>query len=285
MYYNEEIEKIFQVQISYINIILDDFFNNLKGIPLQTKELITYSVLNGGKRIRPLFLINVISEYNYNKIIGLKEAIIALELMHCASLIHDDLPAIDNDDFRRGKLTLHKKYGEGLAILAGDALQIMPFNILSSIEDINIAIDLIKILSSKAGIEGMIGGQILDISNIENFNQIYNIMILKTSSLFEASLMMGGIIAKLEDKQIKNLEEIGRNIGLLFQILDDEKDKKKDEKSNIFRYASNDTIENLKIQLINSIILNMKNNFDSRFYARYRWLLVNKFGFNGDLFE
>jgi geranylgeranyl pyrophosphate synthase len=247
--------------------------------------LITYSVLNGGKRIRPLFLINVISEYNYNKIIGLKEAIIALELMHCASLIHDDLPAIDNDDFRRGKLTLHKKYGEGLAILAGDALQIMPFNILSSIEDINIAIDLIKILSSKAGIEGMIGGQILDISNIENFNQIYNIMILKTSSLFEASLMMGGIIAKLEDKQIKNLEEIGRNIGLLFQILDDEKDKKKDEKSNIFRYANNDTIENLKIQLINSIILNMKNNFDSRFYARYRWLLVNKFGFNGDLFE
>ncbi|WP_052296061.1 polyprenyl synthetase family protein [Thermodesulfobium narugense] len=247
--------------------------------------MIIYSVLSGGKRIRPIFLINVVSESNYDTMLGLKEAILALELMHCASLIHDDLPAIDNDDFRRGKLTLHKKYGEGPAILAGDALQIMPFNILSNIEDTNLAVKLIKILSDKAGVKGMIGGQILDISNIENFEQIYNIMALKTGALFEASLMMGGVVGRLEDKQIKNLEEIGKSIGLLFQILDDEKDKNSGEKANIFRYANQETIDRLKTQLIDSIILSMLENFDTEFFERYKWLLINKLGFNGELFE
>ncbi|AWB10218.1 geranylgeranyl diphosphate synthase, type II [Thermodesulfobium acidiphilum] len=217
--------------------------------------------------------------------LGLKESILAIELMHCASLIHDDLPAIDNDDFRRGKLTLHKKYGEGLALLTGDALQIMPFNILSNIENSDLAIKLIRILSDKAGVKGMIGGQILDISNIENFEQIYNIMALKTGALFEASFMMGGVIGQLEDKQIINLEEIGKNIGLLFQIFDDEKDKDSGEKANIFKYASQETINRLKTQLINSIILKMKENFDVEFFKRYKWLLINKLGFNGELFE
>ncbi|WP_108309036.1 polyprenyl synthetase family protein [Thermodesulfobium acidiphilum] len=285
MYYNEKIEKIFQKQIDFIDNVISNFLAKLEEIPDKTKELIKYSILSGGKRIRPIFLINVIPKLNYDNVLGLKESILAIELMHCASLIHDDLPAIDNDDFRRGKLTLHKKYGEGLALLTGDALQIMPFNILSNIENSDLAIKLIRILSDKAGVKGMIGGQILDISNIENFEQIYNIMALKTGALFEASFMMGGVIGQLEDKQIINLEEIGKNIGLLFQIFDDEKDKDSGEKANIFKYASQETINRLKTQLINSIILKMKENFDVEFFKRYKWLLINKLGFNGELFE
>jgi geranylgeranyl pyrophosphate synthase len=227
---------------------------------------------------------NVLPNYDVEKTVGLSEAIVSLELMHCSSLIHDDLPAIDNDDFRRGKLTLHKKYGEGQAILTGDALQIMSFNILSKISDIEIAIELIKILSLKSGIKGMIGGQILDISTIENFDQMYNIIILKTAALFEASLMMGGVIGKLTSKQIKSLENFGRDIGLLFQILDDEKDLENDRGANIFKYATKDDIENIKIKLIESIILCMKENFDDGFFDRFKWLFVNKLGFSGDLF-
>jgi geranylgeranyl pyrophosphate synthase len=243
-----------------------------------------YSIASGGKRIRPIFLINVLSNYNYENTIGLSEAVLSLELMHCASLIHDDLPAIDNDDFRRGKLTLHKKYGEGQAVLTGDALQIMSFNILSNISDREIAIELIKILSLKSGIRGMIGGQILDISKIEDFDQMYNIMILKTSALFEASLMMGGIIEKFKGNQIKKLEDFGRDLGLLFQILDDEKDLESDQGANIFKYATKEVIENLKTRLIESIILCMNENFDNRFFDRFKWLLVNKLGFSGDKF-
>ncbi|MEO1784465.1 polyprenyl synthetase family protein [Thermodesulfobium sp. 4217-1] len=243
-----------------------------------------YSIASGGKRIRPIFLINVLSNYNYETIAGLSEAVLSLELMHCASLIHDDLPAIDNDDFRRGKLTLHKKYGEGEAILTGDALQIMSFDILSNISNKEIAIELVKVLSSKSGIRGMIGGQILDISKIENFEQMYNIMILKTAALFEASLMMGGIIGKLSDNQIKSLENFGRDVGLLFQILDDEKDLESDQGANIFKYATRNDIENLKIKLIESIILCMNKNFDDRFFDRFKWLFVNKLGFSGDIF-
>lgn len=184
-------------------------------------QAMVYYPFLGGKRIRPLFLCAVCDALNGN----LEDAITvgcAVELVHNYSLIHDDLPSLDNDDFRRGKPTCHRVFGEDMAILAGDALLTYAFEILSdrnlyttlSNEDL---LFLIKELASKAGFRGMVGGQVLDIKKLSNNSEI---SLKKTAQLFSFSFVAGGLIAKRRDL-LPLLDGIGLQVGLLFQMADD----------------------------------------------------------------
>ena len=190
-----------------------------------------YSVFSGGKRLRPILAIASAET------IGCKEKDIitagcALELIHAYSLIHDDLPALDNDDFRRGKLTNHKIYGEAIAILAGDALLTRAFELLCSIankknQDLNLHRNLIKLIEETAvaaGSMGMVGGQTVDIlSEGKDISEetLRYIHAKKTGALMRVSVRTGAILADAKEKELSNLTTFAENFGLLFQITDD----------------------------------------------------------------
>ena len=186
-------------------------------------EAMRYSVLNGGKRLRPIlvYLSSELGEANHDSIDTLAGSI---ELIHCYSLIHDDLPSMDDDDLRRGNPTTHKKYDEATAILAGDALQPLAFELISNLDtsDYN-KITIVNCLANACGYSGMVGGQIKDIHSKE-INTVQDLDIMhsqKTGRLIQASLETSGILSELDQKDIKTLSKYGEKIGLAFQIQDD----------------------------------------------------------------
>lgn len=195
------------------------------------KESICYSVLDKGKRIRALLVIIIGKMYkaDYNALLQVASAI---ELIHCYSLIHDDLPAMDNAELRRGQLSNHKRYGEGIAILAGDALQSLAFELLSS-NSLNISSDakikIIQEISRAIGINGMAGGQALDIINtkeniFDNKEEfIRNIHLMKTALLIKSSILSGIYVSelKISEDEIQVIQNIAFDLGLLFQLIDD----------------------------------------------------------------
>ena len=182
-----------------------------------------YSVLNGGKRLRPI-LAYLTAELNDTEAEYMDTLASSLELIHCYSLIHDDLPAMDDDELRRGNPTTHRKFDEATAILAGDALQPLSFELISTINttDRN-KVQMINSLSKACGYLGMVGGQIKDI----NSNQIKDVKSLdsmhfeKTGRLIQASIETAGILSGLSPSDIESLKEYGGKIGLAFQIQDD----------------------------------------------------------------
>lgn len=157
----------------------------------------------------------------------------SLELLHVYSLIHDDLPQMDNDDYRRGQFSCHKKFSEAIAILTGDALLTLSFEILSKIpEDAEKKCKIIEILSTSAGYKGMIGGQTFDIrSNISNFVDIRKLHIMKSAMLFSAACEIGAVMGRANDFQVKALKQYGKDFGCAFQIKDDIQDFRKTENS------------------------------------------------------
>ena len=186
-------------------------------------EAMCYSVLNGGKRLRPIlvYLSSELGEANHDSIDTLAGSI---ELIHCYSLIHDDLPSMDDDDLRRGNPTTHKKYDEATAILAGDALQPLAFELISNLDtsDSN-KITIVNCLANACGYLGMVGGQIKDIHSKE-INTVHDLDIMhsqKTGRLIQASLETSGILSGLDQKDIEALSKYGEKIGLAFQIQDD----------------------------------------------------------------
>ena len=186
-------------------------------------EAMRYSVLNGGKRLRPIlvYLSSELGEANHDSIDTLAGSI---ELIHCYSLIHDDLPSMDDDDLRRGNPTTHKKYDEATAILAGDALQPLAFELISNLDtsDFN-KITIVNCLANACGYSGMVGGQIKDIHSKE-INTVQNLDIMhsqKTGRLIQASLETSAILSGLDQKDIEALNKYGEKIGLAFQIQDD----------------------------------------------------------------
>jgi len=186
-------------------------------------EAMRYSVLNGGKRLRPIlvYLSSELGEADHNSIDTLAGSI---ELIHCYSLIHDDLPSMDDDDLRRGNPTTHKKYDEATAILAGDALQPLAFELISNLDtsDSN-KMTIVNCLANACGYLGMVGGQIKDIHSKE-INTVQNLDIMhsqKTGRLIQASLETSAILSGLDQKDIEALNKYGEKIGLAFQIQDD----------------------------------------------------------------
>ena len=186
-------------------------------------DAMAYSVAAGGKRIRPVLTLEFarIANSNIEKMMPLA---CAVELIHTYSLIHDDLPCLDNDDVRRGQPSCHKQFDEATALLAGDALLTMAFDLIanSDVDDKN-KVEAIKILSKNAGIHGMIGGQVLDIAHEGQSvtqKQLDNINLLKTSALIEAACLIGCVESD-DGKLIDTAKTYARNVGLAFQITDD----------------------------------------------------------------
>lgn len=195
-------------------------------LPLDNSVLslaMRYSVLNGGKRLRPI-LVYLVGEIGEASEESLNTLAAAIELIHCYSLIHDDLPSMDNDDLRRGKPTTHKKFDEATAILAGDALQPLAFELLSDINDMDHRkLSIIKSIASACGHLGMVGGQIKDIhsDNVRDITSLDAMHFQKTGRLIQTSIETAGILSGLESKEVELLKEYGSKIGLAFQIQDD----------------------------------------------------------------
>jgi geranylgeranyl diphosphate synthase type II len=196
-------------------------------IPADIYKAVHYSVFAGGKRIRPILCLAAVEAVGGNLAPAIPIAC-ALELIHTYSLIHDDLPAIDNDDFRRGKPTNHKVFGEAIAILAGDALLTEAFALLSRAEKMRLPAEkrlvVIQEIAQAAGISGMVGGQTLDVLSekfIPNEDIIYEIHRRKTGALIVAAVKSGAIISNAREDKIQALAKYGINLGLAFQIADD----------------------------------------------------------------
>ena len=185
-----------------------------------------YSLFAGGKRIRPLLAIAAAQAVS-GAATGIESCACALELIHTYSLIHDDLPALDNDDFRRGRPTCHKVYGDAMAILAGDALLTLAFEVLAKMENVDASkrIDLVRELATASGtVGGMIGGQVNDIEGEgkrPTAHLLESIHRAKTGALLRASVRAGAIFAGASADQLAALTSFGEHIGLAFQIVDD----------------------------------------------------------------
>lgn len=217
-----------QERTDFAEAVIEKYLPEEHGFSGRMAEAVNYSMRAGGKRLRPVFMREAY------QILGGEGEIIepfmaALEMVHTHSLIHDDLPALDNDEFRRGKQTTHIVFGEAAAILAGDALlnyayetAFSAFDMAKDEAELQRVAKALKVLAQKTGIKGMLGGQGVDVENdgkpLEKqlLDYIYE---NKTSALIEAALMVGGILAGATD--IEKLEQIGSKIGIAFQIQDD----------------------------------------------------------------
>ena len=189
-------------------------------------EAMRYAALDGGKRVRPYLTLATADMFNVKKERALQVAA-AIELVHCYSLVHDDLPSMDDDDLRRGKPSCHNKFGEATAILAGDALLTKAFEVLSSASvhsDPNIRSDLVMALAKAAGHEGMVGGQMLDIiaeSEILNPPETTRLQRMKTGMLIAVSCEVGAILGEASESAKNVLNAYAHNLGIAFQITDD----------------------------------------------------------------
>lgn len=231
---NNYTKKTLNEYISFTESTLKKFsYKNKLVLQSSVADAMDYSLEAGGKRIRPVLVLAFchMCGGDYRKAAAPAAAI---EMIHTFSLIHDDLPCMDNDDFRRGKPSCHKKFGEACAVLAGDALAIRPFQVIAESElNDSMKIKLIAELACSSGAEGMIGGQIIDMENEqrstvngENLRMMYA---LKTGRLIKTSCVMGCIAAEASDEQVKNAEEYAHCLGLAFQIIDDILDVTGDE--------------------------------------------------------
>jgi farnesyl diphosphate synthase len=222
---------------------------------ISLNEAIRYSVLNGGKRMRSL-LVLATAEIIETPLVAIENIICALEFAHAYSLVHDDMPCMDNDDLRRGKLSCHKKFGESTALLVGDSLQSIAFSYLSS-PSLQVNPDnqlkMIHTFSNAIGIEGMARGQALDIANTNkkiSLEELKKMHQYKTGALINAACLMTVLVSKSYDKNILNIiDTYSKLIGLMFQIQDDILDKEanqeilgktpgKDEKDNKSTFVS-----------------------------------------------
>lgn len=200
-------------------------FYEAKQIAPRLVESILYSVHAGGKRIRPLLLLELLEAFHAPILEAHFQVAAALEMIHTGSLIHDDLPAMDNDDYRRGQLTNHKKFGEDLAILAGDSLFLDAFGCVAEVDlPASIRVQLIALLSDASGTAGMVAGQVLDMEGEGaslTLDQLQVIHANKTGRLLAYPFQATGILLELEPAIATLLEEIGLHLGLAFQIRDD----------------------------------------------------------------
>lgn len=213
-----------QKKLALVESALEDFYGNQQ-FASSLREAVLYSIHAGGKRIRPYLLLEVLDSLQVPITQEYAQVAAALEMIHTGSLIHDDLPAMDNDDFRRGRLTNHKVYGEALAILAGDALFLDPYALIAQADlPSQTKVDLIANLSLASGSMGMVAGQVLDMEGEGkhlNLEELQTIHANKTGELLAFPFQAAGIIAGLDENLQKQLKTVGELIGLAFQVRDD----------------------------------------------------------------
>lgn len=261
-----DIEQKIVARVMHIEEIIRQYLPKEEGFQKTILEAMNYSILAGGKRLRPMIM-----EETYHMFGGTSRVIepfmAAIEMIHTYSLVHDDLPAMDNDEYRRGKKTTHAVYGEAMGILAGDALLNYAFETATlafEIEPGNPAVGCaLRKLAVKSGIYGMVGGQVVDVESEkkpdetitrEKLNFIYH---LKTGALMEAAMSVGAILAGASEEETARLEEVAARVGLAFQIQDDILDVTStlevlgkpigsDEKNNKATYVTFEGIEKSK---------------------------------------
>ena len=213
-----------QEKLALVESALEEFYGDQQ-LAANLREAVLYSIHAGGKRIRPYLLLEVLESLQVPITIAHAQVAAALEMIHTGSLIHDDLPTMDDDDFRRGRLTNHKKFGEALAILAGDALFLDPYALIAQADLPNeIKVDLIASLSLSSGSMGMVAGQVLDIEGEGkhlNLEELQTIHANKTGKLLAFPFQAAGVIARLDENLQKQLKTVGELIGLAFQVRDD----------------------------------------------------------------
>ena len=213
-----------QEKLAMVESVLEEFYGDQQ-FALSLREAVLYSIHAGGKRIRPYLLLEVLDALNVPITLAHAQVAAALEMIHTGSLIHDDLPAMDDDDYRRGRLTNHKKFGEALAILAGDALFLDPYALIAQADLSSQAkVDLIASLSLASGSMGMVAGQVLDMEGEGkhlNLEELQTIHANKTGKLIAFPFQAAGIISGLDVSLQKDLKYIGELIGLAFQVRDD----------------------------------------------------------------
>lgn len=213
-----------QEKLALVESALEEFYGDQQ-LAANLREAVLYSIHAGGKRIRPYLFLEVLESLQVPITIAHAQVAAALEMIHTGSLIHDDLPAMDDDDFRRGRLTNHKKFGEALAILAGDALFLDPYALIAKADLPNeIKVDLIASLSLSSGSMGMVAGQVLDMEGEGkhlNLKELQTIHANKTGKLLAFPFQAAGVIAGLDENLQKQLKTVGELIGLAFQVRDD----------------------------------------------------------------
>ncbi|HIV91489.1 MAG TPA: polyprenyl synthetase family protein, partial [Candidatus Eisenbergiella stercoravium] len=226
-------EEQLAADVREIEEILKRYLPKEEGYAKTVAEAVNYSVLAGGKRLRPMLLLECCRLFGGREELA-APFMAAIEFIHTYSLVHDDLPCMDNDEYRRGRKTTHAVYGEGMAVLAGDALLNLAFETASSAfslteneEELRRAARAMQILSAKSGIGGMIGGQCAD-TQAEEFppEKVTQELLLyihenKTAAMIESPMMIGALLAGAEKEKLEALERIGSKIGLAFQIRDD----------------------------------------------------------------
>ena len=213
-----------QEKLALVESALEEFYGDQQ-LAANLREAVLYSIHAGGKRIRPYLLLEVLESLQVPITLAHAQVAAALEMIHTGSLIHDDLPAMDDDDYRRGRLSNHKKFGEALAILAGDALFLDPYALIAQADLPNeIKVDLIASLSLSSGSMGMVAGQVLDMEGEGkhlNLEELQTIHANKTGKLLAFPFQAAGVIAGLDKNLQKQLKTVGELIGLAFQVRDD----------------------------------------------------------------
>ena len=211
-------------KLGKIGLTIEDFYKSQQ-VSSDLAEVILYSVQAGGKRIRPLLLLELIQAFGLELAEAHYQVAAALEMIHTGSLIHDDLPAMDDDDYRRGRLTSHKKFGEDMAILAGDSLFLDPYGLLARAElPSQVKVDLISELSLAAGSFGMVAGQVLDMQGEGQAISLEDLKIIhanKTGKLLTYPFVAAGLIVQAQQSVQDKLRRIGELLGLAFQVRDD----------------------------------------------------------------
>lgn len=223
-----DINKELAYKASEVDRMIYKYLPEEKGYQKTVLQAMNYSVLAGGKRIRPILMTETFKLFGGSSK-ALAPFVAAIEMIHTYSLVHDDLPAMDNDELRRGKLTTHAKFGEAMGILAGDALLNYAFETALMALDIDgenkkVATAL-QILAKKAGIYGMIGGQVVDVESEKQYgiskNRLDFIYQLKTGALIEAAMMIGAVLGGATSDEVEKIQQVAQKIGLAFQIQDD----------------------------------------------------------------
>ena len=255
MEHSENFKAVLEEKTREAESIIAAYLPKEEGFAKELAKAMNYSMTAGGKRLRPLLL-----QESFRLFGGTGEAVkpfmAAMEMIHTHSLIHDDLPAMDNDEYRRGKKTTHVVYGEAMAILAGDALLNLAYETASQAFDLEPGNPTVgkafQILSAKTGMTGMIGGQSVDVEYVDrplSAEQLQFIYELKTGALIEASMMIGAVLAGADADTVEKVVQIGQNVGMAFQIQDDildvtgdeavlGKPTKSDEKNHKITYVS-----------------------------------------------
>lgn len=223
-----QLKKEIEKRTAEIEKVLHKYLPKEEGYQKIIMEAMNYSLLSGGKRLRPMLMLETYRMFGACDTV-IEPFMAAIEMIHTYSLIHDDLPAMDDDEYRRGRKTTHVVYGEAMGILAGDALLNFAFETAAQAFSIGEeplrAAKAMQILAQKAGIYGMLGGQVVDVQN-EGHKEIDGdtlefIYHLKTGALMESSMMIGGVLAGADSQAVSLLEQIAGKIGVAFQIQDD----------------------------------------------------------------